>query len=283
MIRIFRDAAQSWSRDHASFLGAALAYHALFSVAPLLLIAIAVAGLVFGDAASENGIVSALEDYVGREAAHGLQAMIASMRQPHHSLWASLVGGVVLLITAANFFLQLQTALQLIWELPPVPMPHFLLGYVRDYLIGLIMVLLTACFWVAVLVGGTFLSYAVNWFGNAWSVPVELWLWLQLGINFTLIALMLVLTWRFMSHGRIAYRYFWLGALVSTALLLLGRYLFGLYLGFMGKQLATVFGAASSVVIFLVFVYYSTQILLFGAEIVKAQWQRVGKVTAGAK
>lgn len=271
MIRVFRDAVQSWSKDNASFLGAALSYHALFSVAPLLLIAMAVAGLVFGDAASENGIVAALEDYVGHDAAHAVQAMVASMRQPHHSVWASLVGGAVLLITAANFFLQLQTALHLIWNLPPVPMPHFLLGYVRDYLIGLAMVLMTACFWLAVLIGGSSLGYAVTWLGDRLPVRADVWQWLQLGINFVLMTLMLVMTWRFMSHGRIPYRKFWLGAIVTTTLFTVGRLLFELYLNYMGRQLATVFGAASSLVIFLVFVYYSAQILLFGAEVVKAQ------------
>jgi membrane protein len=271
MIRVFRDAAQSWSKDNASFLGAALSYHALFSIAPLLLIAIAVAGLVFGDAASENGIVAALEDYVGQDAAHAVQAMVASMRQPHHSIWASLVGGAVLLLTAANFFLQLQTALQLIWNLPPMPTPHFLWGYLRDYLIGLIMVLLTACFWLAVLIGGSTLSYAVTWFGEHLPLRPELWHGAQLAINFILITLMLVMTWRFMSHGRIPYRKFWLGAVVTTTLFTLGRLLFELYLNYMGRHLATVFGAASAVVIFLVFVYYSAQILLFGAEVVKAQ------------
>ncbi|HMP58669.1 MAG TPA: YihY/virulence factor BrkB family protein [Gemmatales bacterium] len=273
ILRLLRDASRAWSKDNASFLGGAVAYHALFSIAPLLLIAIAIAGLIFGEAASENGIVHALEEYIGHEAAMAIQHLVASMRQPRQSLWTSVVGGVILIITACNFFLQLQTGLCQVWVLPPMPTPHFLWGYLRDYLLAFLMVLLNAFFWLAVLLGGSFLGLAVEWLGDQLPAGPAVWRGLQLGINFCLMVMMLVMTWRFLSHGRIPYRKFWIGATVSVVLFMSGRYLFGLYLTYMGRHLVSVFGAASSLVIFLVFVYYSAQILFFGAAIVKVQFR----------
>ncbi len=268
-------ASQHWSNDRASYLGAAIAYNALFSIAPLLIIAIAMVGLIYGEAEVKTKILSLAQEHIGEQAKNALGDMVEQFWRPSTSLWAAIVGPIILLITACNFFFQLGTALGMIWNLPQPPARHWFISYLISYGFALAMVLMCGCFVFVIIFSDAFLTFLIKRVQDQLPGGVGLWHWLHLALYVFLVMLMLVLTFRFLSNRRIPYRKLWGGALVASLLFLLGRVLFGWYVSYMGASLATAFGAASSIVIFLIWVYYSAQILFFGAEVVKVHLQEM--------
>lgn len=266
----------AWNQDNASYLGAALAYYALFSIAPLLFIGIAIVGLVFGQDAVEERMVGEIRDYVGQDTAKAIHELISKTWTPDGSFWASIVGPVVLVIAAANFFRQVRVALDMAWNLPPEASSNVFLSTLVSYLLAILMVLVTGVFWLSVMVGDATLSWFIQAVGDDLPGGPLQWHLGQFAMLQVLLTLLFGLTFRFLSHGRIKYRHLWFGAGVGAFLFLLGRLIFGLYIRYMGTQLATAFGAASSLVIFLVWVYYSAQIFLYAAEVVKITREDAG-------
>jgi membrane protein len=264
-------AGQYWSSDRASYLGAALAYNALFSIAPLLIIAIAVVGLVYGAEAVQDKILGIAKEYIGNEGALAIKSLVEQVWQPKTTAWAAIVGPAVLFIMACNFYLQLETALHMIWNLPIQKPQRWFYPFLRSYLIAFVMVLLSSCFIFVIIVVDGSLSYLIRRVQDQLPGGQWLWYWLHVGLSLALLAMLFLFTFRFMSHRRIGYRALWPGALVAAILFLIGRRLFGWYLNYMGDSLATAFGASSSIVIFLIWVYYSAQIVFYGAEVVKVR------------
>lgn len=261
----------AWNSHNASFLGAALAYYTLFSIAPLLIIAIAMVGIVYGRDAVEQKVVAQLRDYVGVDAAKMVQDLIQNAWNQETSLLATVVGGGLLLLAAANLFRQLRIALDMLWSLPPLPHRNVVISTVISYLLGVLMVLVAACFWLALMAGDAALTIYIRQAGDLLPGGEFHWKIGQYSLLFALLTTFIMLTFRFLSLGRIHYRHLWFGAMAGAGLFLLGRLAFGYYLAAMGEQLATAFGAASSLVIFLVWVYYSAQIVFYAAEIVKVK------------
>ncbi len=262
-------AAQHWSNDNASYMGAALAYYALFSIAPCLIIAIAIVGMVFGEAQVKAKVISIAQENIGAEGARALENMVEHVWKPATTIWAVIVGPTILIIAACNFFLQLGTALTIIWNLPSDPHRHWIFGYLRSYIKAVLMVLVFGFFLLLVMVGDVVLGFFLYQIIDELPGARVLWASGHRALFILLFTILLVFTFRFLSHGHIPYRKLIGGALVASLLMLLGRVLFTWYVTTMGNSLTTAFGAASSVVIFLMWVYYSTQILFFGAEVVK--------------
>lgn len=274
----------SWSEDRGSYLGAALAYYALFSIAPMLIIAIAGIGLFFGEAEVKQRIFEVTTENIGKEGAQAVQQLVEQVWQPQTTIWASILGPVILLLTACNFFLQMGTALEMIWNIKPVQNRHWLYGYVKNYFLALIMVIVSGAFWLVLFIGDGIVTYFLKILQENWAGGTVYWSTLHYALYILLTAGMIMITFRFLSHNKIPYRKLWFGALVAACLFFLGRLFFVWYLTYMGKSLATAFGAASSVVIFLIWVYYSSQIMLFGAEVVKVKLDedRIAVGTAGS-
>jgi membrane protein len=271
MIRILYQAGLSWSQDRGSYLGAALAYYALFSIAPLLIIAIAGIGLVFGEAETKVKIFHFTRENIGVDGAKAVQELVEQVWRPQTTLWASILGPIILFLTASNFFLQLGTALEMIWDIKPMQHRHWLYGYLKNYVLAFIMVIITGAFWLALFLGDGMVTYLVQYADEALPGGQQLWKYGHYAMFVLLVTGMIMFTFRFLSHGKIPYRKLLLGSLVAAMLFFLGRLLFVWYLTYMGKSLATAFGAASSVVIFLIWVYYSAQIVFLGAEVVKVE------------
>jgi membrane protein len=269
IFRTLYQASLSWNADRGSYLGAALAYYALFSIAPLLIIAIVSIGLIVGEAEIKLKIVGMAQDNMGKDGAEAVMALVDKLWQPQTTLLASILGPIILLMTASNFFLQLGTALEMIWNLKPQQHQHWLYAMIINYLLSLIMVILSGAFWLILFIGDGVLTYFINIAADSLPWGKRVWFWGYTGLYILLVTGMILFTFRFLSHSRIAYRDLWLGSLVASALFFLGRLLFIWYLSYMGESLATAFGAASSMVIFLIWVYYSAQIIFFGAEVVK--------------
>ncbi len=268
---LLKAAGNGWIDDKASRLGAALAYYAAFSLAPLLIITIAIAGVVFGKEATQNQVLTQVSGLVGKEGAAAIQAMIASASNPGSGLVAGIVGIVMLLVGAAGLFGQLQDALDTVWGVEPRS-GLGILGFLRERFLSLTMVMGTTFLLLVSLVISAALSAVGGLFGHFLAGIVG-----QIAnivISFGFITLLFAMVYRFLPDAIIAWKDVWLGALVTSLLFTLGKQLIGMYLGYTATSSA--YGAAGSFAVLLIWLYYSSQIFLFGAELTKAYAMRYG-------
>ncbi|HZO24888.1 MAG TPA: YihY/virulence factor BrkB family protein [Chloroflexota bacterium] len=270
---VLKETYSEWSEDKAARLAAALAYYTAFSIAPLLLIAISVAGLVFGREAAEGQVVAQLQGLLGPEAAETLQTSIAQSQDTGASTLSAIVGIAMLVWSASNVFSQLQDALNTIWEVAPDPNAGMVATVKRRFL-SMTMVLGIGFLLLVSLV----LTAAVSAVGNllAGFLPGGELLWQ--GVNFLLgfavVALLFAAIYKVLPDAEVEWSDVWVGAVVTSFLFTVGRILIGLYLGH--ASVGSTFGAAGSLLVFLVWVYYSAQILFFGAEFTQVYAQKYG-------
>lgn len=266
-------ACREWNTDNASFLGAALAYYSLFSIAPLLLLAIAISGLVLGDAAVENQVFEYLQGFVGTDSARAIQQLVLSASRPSCGSWQSILASGILIYAALGLFRQLKTALNIVWKLPTIH--HYgIIGFIHDLLLAVIMVMCTGLFVVFMTLNSMVTAFLAD-LPTAIRLSPATWHTIDYGAVTLFQVIILAFTYRILSEGRIAYRHIWSGAIVAALLLTAGKWAFSFYLNF--SRLDSLYGAAGSIIVFLVWVYYSAQIIFFGAEIIKVKMQK-GKV-----
>lgn len=268
--RVVKNACKHFVEDQATQMGAALAYYTLFSLAPLLIIAIAVAGQVYGEKTARDQLVDRIRESFGEESASTVKVMLENFRQLPAEPWAAVAGFVTLWYGAMGVFTQLRSSLNRIWRMPPAQ-HSFVVWILKDYLLAFVMVLVSSIFVLALLTASTILHAAWDW----WSKQVNMGSWAWPTVDFLasafLITLLFAFTYRFMSDGRVTYKQVLSGAIVSAMLFALGKLGISFYLSH--AFLASAYGAAGSLVVFLVWVYYSAQMFFFGAEIIRAQWQ----------
>lgn len=254
----------SWLDDYAPSMGAALAYYTLFSLAPLLLIVISVAGLVFGQDAARGEIESQLRGLMGEQGASAVQALLASVDKPTEGVTAAVVGIVLLLVGATTVFGELQDALDRIWRAPIQDRSGGWLALIRARLLSFGMILAIGFLLMVSLILSAVLSIVEHW----WSTLYGGWLFIANLVNgiagFFLIAAMFALIYKIMPRVRVQWRDVWIGAVFTALLFTLGKALIGFYIGRSG--VVSGFGAAGSLVVVLLWVYYSAQIFLIGAE-----------------
>ena len=259
-----KQAAQAWVNDYAPSMGAALAYYTVFSLAPLLLIVIAIAGMVFGADAARGEIFDQLRDLMGDDAAKGVEALLASVNQPGESIAATIVGVVMLVIGATSVFGELQDALDRIWRAPIRRKHGTVWTLVRSRLLSFGMIFGIAFLLMVSLV----LSAAVAALGHWWGGLFAGWETMAQSVNallsFVLTTAVFAFIYKLMPRVKVQWRDVLLGAVVTAFLFTLGKTLIGVYIGKTG--VASTFGAAGSIVIVLVWVYYSAQVFLMGAE-----------------
>jgi len=270
---LLKEAFQDWNEDNAPRLGAALSYYTIFSIAPLLLISVAVAGLVFGADAAQGRVVGQIQAFVGRAAAEAIQDMIESARKPGQGVMATVLGTATLLFGAGGAFNELRGALDVIWEIPPRKSGG-LMAIVHDRIASFGMVLVVGFLLLVSLV----LSAGISAFeleGTFLGSAVVLQAVNQ-GVSLVIITVLFALIFKYLpdAHPPVAWKDIWVGAFVTSALFTLGKYAIGLYLG--RSSVASAYGAAGSVVLLLVWVYYSAQILFFGAELTQVYARRHG-------
>jgi membrane protein len=274
LLGLIKDTYSEWSEDKAPRLGAALAYYTVFSLAPLLIIAIGIAGLVFGKEAAQGEIIGQVEDTIGAPAGKAIQDMLKHSYTSGESIWATVVGVVVLFFGASGVFVQLQDALNAVWRVTPKPGRGWM-ETIRERFLSFAAVLGIGFLLLVSLIISAALS-ALNRFLTPAALPGGVYLWQALNILVSLgfITLLFALMFKVLPDVRIAWRNVWVGALVTAVLFTVGKYLIGLYLG--RSSTASAFGAAGSLVVILVGVYYSAQILLFGAEFTRVYACRHG-------
>lgn len=272
--RLLRDAASAWSDDYAPSMGAALAYYTLFSVAPLLLIVISVAGLVFGEDAARGEIMAQLQGLIGADSAKAVESLLRSVNKPDKGLLGTLAGVVVLIIGATTVFGELQDAMDRIWRVKPPPSGG-VLRLLRTRLLSLGMVLGIGFLLMVSLVVSAGLAALGRWWGP-WLGDGLLLLadTLNFLVSMLLMTLIFAQIYKWLPRVRLAWRDVWVGAAITSLLFTVGKTLIGYYIG--RSAIASTFGAAASLVVLLVWVYYSAQIFLLGAEFTKAYAMRHG-------
>ncbi|HEY0822097.1 MAG TPA: YihY/virulence factor BrkB family protein [Rhizobacter sp.] len=262
--RLAKAAAVSWQNDYAPSMGAALAYYTTFSAAPLLLIVVSVAGLVFGAEAARGEIFAQLRSMLGEEGAVAIQGLLESVSKPKEGLFATLVGVVVLLVGATTVFAELQDALDRIWRAPVRERSSGLWSLLRARVLSFGMILGIGFVLMVSLVVSAALSALGHWWAplfGAWELTLQL---VNLVVSFALVTLIFAMIYKVMPRVKVEWRDVWVGAAVTALLFSIGKSLIGLYIGKSG--ITSGFGAAGSLAVVLVWVYYSAQIFLLGAE-----------------
>lgn len=270
---VLKTAASEWSGDKASRLAAALSYYTIFSIAPLLLISIAVAGFFFGKEAASNEIFHQMRGLVGDSGAQAIQAMIEAASKKSTGLVATVVGLATLLFGASGAFGQLQDALNTIWEVKPKP-GQGIKGIVRLRAVSFSMVLVIAFMLLVSLVLSAALAALGKFLGNSLPIPSVILQTANFMLGFGVISLLFALIFKVLPDIRIAWKDVWVGAMVTSLLFSIGRFLIGLYLG--RSSVTSSYGAAGSLVVILLWIYYSSQILLYGAEFTKVYALKLG-------
>ncbi len=270
----FKDTFDSWNKDHAPRLGAALAYYTVFSLGPLLIIVIAIAGLVFGTQAVQGQIMGQIQSLVGDQGAAFIQTAIESASKPRDSVIATVIGVVTLLLGALGVFGQLQDALNAIWGVTPKPDRGWK-GMLKDRLLSFSMVLVVAFLLLVSLVLSAALTAFFTYFGNLAPMSATVAQGVYFFASFLVITLLFALLFKYLPDAEISWGNVWIGAAMTSLLFTIGKFILGFYLG--SSAFGSTYGAAGSLVVVLVWVYYSAQILFFGAEFTKVYATRYGK------
>jgi len=263
---ILKEALAAWSDDKVPRLGAALAYYTLFSLAPLLIIVVALASLVFGEQAAQGRIADEISGLVGDKGAEAIQEMLQNAgAQKSSGIIATVIGLMTLLFGASGVFGELQDALNTIWRVKPKP-GRGILGIIRDRFFSFAMVLGIVFLLLVSLVVSAALA-ALGKFGSG-TLPTPLLHLVDLVVSIGVVAILFAVLFKALPDVRIAWRDVWVGALATSVLFTFGKILIGLYLG--RSSVGSAFGAAGSLVVVLAWIYYSAQIFFFGAELTKA-------------
>ena len=267
LFQLCKKAVLSWMDDFAPSMGAAISYYTVFSLAPLLVIVIAVAGAVFGREAVQGEIVGQLQGLIGREGAIAVQGLIKSASEPAKGLLAGAISIVVLLVGATTVFAELQSALDRIWHVPEKAKPSGLWAVLRARVLSFGLIMGVAFLLMVSLSVSAGISALGSW-ANGLLPGWEVWLQaLNMGLSVAITTVLFAMIFRFMPSVPISWRDVWIGAAVTAVLFELGKFLIGLYLGKSGVNES--FAAAGSLVVLLAWVYYAAQIFLLGAEFTK--------------
>lgn len=254
----------AWIDDFAPSMGAAISYYTLFSLAPMLIISIAVAGFFFGEEAARGEIFGQLRGLLGEEGATAIQGLLKSAKEPADGAIATLIGFVMLVVGATTVFAELQSDLDRIWRSPAIKSGGGIWFLIRTRLLSFGMVLGLGFLILVSLVMSAVLAALGKWWGGyfgGWEIFLQIF---NFVVGFALITVSFAAIYKFMPRLKIAWRDVWIGAFVTALLFSIGKFLIGLYIGKTG--VASGFGAAGSFVVVMVWVYFSAQIFLLGAE-----------------
>lgn len=270
---LLKEAFEKWSTDKAPRLGAALSYYTVFSLVPLLVLTISIAGLVFGTEAAQQAIMTQIESLVGPQSAAAIKQMLEIAQKPSSGMFASIIAVATLLLGASGVFAQLQDALNTIWGVEPKT-GRGLWGTIKDRFFSFMAVLGTGFLLLVSLVLSAALA-AIGKLFQGWLPRHEALLHLaNSAMSFGVITLLFAMMFKLLPDAKITWRDVWIGAGLTSLLFTIGKFLIGMYLG--KAEVGSAYGAAGSLVILLVWVYYSGQILLYGAEFTAVYANRYG-------
>lgn len=270
---LIRQTFSEWSDDGAPRLGAALAYYSIFSIGPLLIIAIGVASLFFAGGGVQQQVIGQIRGLVGDQGAQAIEAMLTSSSKGNQSIVATVIGFVLLIFGALSVVVQLKDALNIIWNVERKPVSG-VWGYVRTYALSLGAILglgflLTISLISSAVIAGIGQSFSSGLSEAALHAA-------NFVVNFLVLTLLFAMMFKYLPDTEVGWRDVWIGAALTALLFNLGKFLIALYLGKQGLQ--STYGAASSIVLILVWVYYSAQIVFLGAEFTQVYARRFGSL-----
>ena len=264
---------QAWRQDNAPTLGAALAFYTTFSLAPLLIIVIAIFGVILGKETVQVEILRRATELIGPQGAGAVKMMIEAAYRPGSGLPATLIGILVMVIGSTSALVMLTHSLNLIWGAKTNPKAP-ILNLIKERLMSFVMILVIGFLLVLSLLLSLILSFLTGFVQNLVSVPVFFMQMAGLVFSFLLITLLFALVYKVLPDVEIAWADVWVGSAITAILFTLGKFLFGLYLA--RSAISSAYGAASSLAIILMWVYYSAQIFFIGAELTRAYANRYG-------
>ncbi|HEX6160997.1 MAG TPA: YihY/virulence factor BrkB family protein [Thermoanaerobaculia bacterium] len=271
---VFKETFKEFGEDKAPRLGAALAYYTIFSVGPLLLICVAMAGIFLGQEAAQGKVSDELGKVFGPKMAESLETMVQAAAKPKSGMLATIVGVVTLLLGASGLFAQLKDALNTIWNVEKKKAAG-IMGFIKERFLSMAMVLGVGFLLLVTLVLDAVVSamgpYLARILGGEAIAHI-----LQLAVSFVVATLLFAAIFRILPDIKIAWRDVWFGAIFTSLLFVLGKWGLGLYLG--KAAVGSAYGAAGSLVILLVWVYWSAQILFFGAEFTQVYARTFGSL-----
>ena len=272
--QLIKEATSDWSHDRAPRLGAALAYYTVFSLVPFLVVVIALIGLVFGQEAAQSAILGQIADLVGPQSAAAIKDMIQRADQPSTGLVATVIALATLLLGASGVFGQLQDALNTVWGVEPKE-GRGLWGFIKDRFLSFVAVLGTGFLLLVSLILSSALAALGKWFSGLLPLPEAVLELMNFTLSFIVIAGLFALIFKVLPDAKVAWRDVWIGAGLTAALFTIGKFALGIYLG--KSNVASAYGAAGSLVLVLLWVYYSAQIMLYGAEFTQVYANRFGE------
>lgn len=271
---LLKETFQEWLRDDASRISAALAYYSIFSMAPLLLIAISISGLLFGEEAARGVIEEQLTGAMGPESASTIEEMIESAKRSGGNVAMTLVGIGVILFSASGVFAQLKAALNTIWNVEKREDAGWK-ALVIDRFLSLSMVLSVAFLLLVSLILSTVLNSVTGWISQTLPLHPAFWQLTGALISFAVVTILFALIFKVLPDVEVRWKDIWTGALLTAALFTVGKFLLALYLGREGADSAH--GAAGAVILILSWVYYTANIVLFGAEFTQVYARHHGR------
>lgn len=262
-----------WNEDKAPRLAAALAYYTIFSLAPLLVIIIAVASLIYSTSTVETAVLNQVGSLVGSAGEEMISSAIESANQPQASILATIIGIATLILGATGVFVQLQDGLNTVWEVAPKP-DRGILSTLRDRLVSFSMVLVVGFLLLVSLAVSAGLQIVNEYLSSSLPGGDVLWQVINIVISLLVITLLFATIFKFLPDVEITWGDVWIGAFVTAVLFTIGKFLIGLYLG--RGSVGSTYGAAGSLATLLVWIYYSGLIFYFGAEFTQVYARRYG-------
>jgi membrane protein len=272
--RIVKRAFTQFANNRGTEMGAALAYYSVFSIAPLLVISIFIAGSVLGEERARQTAVQLLHDHMAPDAATAVEELLEHVRKPVGGFVPTVLAAVLLFFGALGVFLQIRTSFTTIWNLPP-PHRSTILGLVLNYALASLMVLVMGVVLLASVLLTALMQRAAEWapdhlaqVGLSWRS----WHAMEFGVSFVFITVLFFLVYRVLSWRHISLGYVLYGAIVAALFFTAGKTLLGMYLSY--ANVNSVYGTGGSVVAFLIWIYYSSQTMILGAELIQARRTR---------
>ena len=271
---VLKETFAGWWNDNVPRMGAALAYYTLFALAPILVVVIAVGGMAFGPEAVRGEIVEQIQGLVGRDGARAIQAILEGAAKSSWSIPATIIGVITFFLGATGAFLELQDDLDAIWRVKPRSRGNFLRDLLMQRIISFGLVLGFAFLLLTSLVVSAALAAVHSYIGSAFPGVAVLWAAAYAVVSLGVITLLFAMIYKVLPDVKLKWADVWVGALATAVLFTVGKFLIGLYLG--TSSFVSTYGAAGSVIVVLVWVYYSSQIILLGAEFTRAYVERFG-------
>jgi membrane protein len=269
---LIRDAAYGWSEHQASRIGAALAFYTVFSLGPILLLAVAVAGFFFGQSAARGEIHQQVTTLIGPQVAAEVQLVLARAHRPEAGVVATAISVVTLLLSADTALVELKSGLDEIWS-APARSRQWYWAYLRTRLLSIALILALGLLLLASLLFSAALG-AIQTISRGIVIVGVVLRWTNTLVSFGLAGLLFATVYKVLPSVRLAWKDVAVGALITAALFIVGKYAIGAYLG--SSTVASTYGAAGSVIVVLLWVYYSAQVFLFGAELTRGYACRFG-------